>query len=89
MSRTHGRMPAVPTVIRTLKPRKPYRGDWVERLWAMPATSGHPAWLAMTYGPLGCPTCEADPYVRHDQCLYYGEQRHGHSASHCTADACY
>lgn len=36
----------------------------------------------------GCARCATDAYVPHYNCIY-GGRRIGHSASHCTADACY
>lgn len=36
----------------------------------------------------GCKRCETDAYVPHFNCQYGGNAV-GHSASHCTADACY
>ncbi len=36
----------------------------------------------------GCERCTTDAYVPHYNCIY-GGKRMGHSASHCTADACY
>lgn len=35
-----------------------------------------------------CPRCKTDKYVPHYNCLYHGNAM-GHSAAHCTADACY
>jgi hypothetical protein len=36
----------------------------------------------------GCDRCKTDEYVPHYNCLYKGNAM-GHSASHCTANACY
>lgn len=36
-----------------------------------------------------CERCKVDEYVPHYNCLYHGRNVVGHSASHCTADACY
>jgi hypothetical protein len=36
----------------------------------------------------GCERCKTDAYVPHYNCLYHGNAM-GHSAAHCTADACY
>ena len=36
----------------------------------------------------GCERCTTDAYVPHYNCIY-GGRAIGHSASHCTADACY
>lgn len=36
----------------------------------------------------GCVRCTTDPYVPHYNCLYGGNAT-GHSAAHCTANACY
>jgi hypothetical protein len=36
----------------------------------------------------GCERCTYDEYVPHFNCMYKGNAM-GHSASHCTADACY
>lgn len=36
----------------------------------------------------GCTRCTTDAYVPHYNCLYNGRAA-GHSAAHCTADACY
>ena len=36
----------------------------------------------------GCSRCEVDEYVPHYNCIYKGNAV-GHSAAHCTADACY
>jgi hypothetical protein len=36
----------------------------------------------------GCDRCTYDEYVPHYNCMYHGNAM-GHSAAHCTADACY
>lgn len=36
----------------------------------------------------GCERCTTDAYVPHYNCIYQGKAM-GHSAAHCTADACY
>jgi hypothetical protein len=36
----------------------------------------------------GCERCQTDEYVPHYSCMYQGKAI-GHSASHCTANACY
>jgi hypothetical protein len=35
-----------------------------------------------------CSRCKVDAYVPHYNCIYKGKAA-GHSAAHCTADACY
>jgi hypothetical protein len=35
-----------------------------------------------------CERCKIDPYVPHYNCMYQGRAV-GHSAAHCTANACY
>lgn len=48
-----------------------------------------PCDVSITYRTAdGCERCTTDAYVPHYNCIY-GGKRMGHSASHCTADACY
>ena len=58
--------------------------------WASQFTGPAP-WLAVseiTYKTLeGCVRCTTDIYVPHYNCMRPGQS--GHSASHCTANACY
>lgn len=42
----------------------------------------------MTLNETECERCQWDKHVPHDNCLYGGNAT-GHSAAHCTADACY
>jgi len=47
-----------------------------------------PARVTVITAVKGCETCSRSPFVLHDNCLYRGRSM-GHSATHCTADACY